>query len=68
MSYLDPQGNFIDHPALQEGVLWGVGRMARAQPETAAGCARLLTPFLSDPVAPCAGSRPGRPGRRRMRA
>ena len=49
-SYLDPQGNFIDHPALQEGVLWGVGRMARAQPETAAGCARLLTPFLSDPV------------------
>jgi hypothetical protein len=50
LSYLDPQGNFIDHPALQEGVLWGVGRMARARPENAAGCAQLLKPFLSDPA------------------
>jgi hypothetical protein len=55
LSYLDPQGNFIDHPALQEGVLWGVGRMARAQPEMAAGCARLVTPFLSDAVAALRG-------------
>jgi hypothetical protein len=50
LSYLDPQGNFIDHPALQEGVLWGVGRMARARPAIVAGCTRLLKPFLSDPA------------------
>ena len=55
LSYLDPQGNFIDHPALQEGVLWGVGRMTRAQPAMAAGCARLLKPFLSDPAAALRG-------------
>jgi hypothetical protein len=55
LSYLDPQGNFIDHSALQEGVLWGVGRMARAQPAIAAGCSRLLKPFLSDPVAALRG-------------
>jgi HEAT repeat protein len=51
LSYLDPQGNFIDHPALQEGVLWGVGRMTRTRPENAAECVRLLKPFLSDPAA-----------------
>jgi hypothetical protein len=49
-AYLDPCGNFIDHPALQEGVLWGVGRLAQAQPAIAVTAARLLLPFLSEPA------------------
>jgi hypothetical protein len=27
LSYLHPERNFIEHPALQEGVLWGIGRL-----------------------------------------
>ena len=49
-AYLDPCGNFIDHPALQEGVLWGVGRLAQAQPAIAAATVRLLLPFLCEPA------------------
>jgi hypothetical protein len=50
LAYLDPKGNFIDHPALQEGVVWGVGRLMRARPEFAPAAAELLLPFLADPV------------------
>ena len=43
LAYLDPNGNLIDHPALQAGVLWGVGRLLhRRSPGLAAGAARLL--------------------------
>lgn len=31
-SYLDPKGNFIEHPQLQQGVLWGVGTYLAAAP------------------------------------
>jgi len=48
-AYLDPCGNYIEHPPLQAGVLWGVGRLGRTQPELAAGAARLLPPFLCAP-------------------
>ena len=47
VSYLNPEGNFIDHPALQEGVLWGIGRLADANPSSMADCAALIVPFLS---------------------
>jgi HEAT repeat protein len=50
LAYLDPKGNFIDHPALQEGVVWGAGRLVRARPEFAPAAVDLLLPFLSDPV------------------
>jgi hypothetical protein len=46
LSYLHPERNFIEHPALQEGVLWGIGRLAHAWPKVTAACAELLTPFL----------------------
>lgn len=49
-SYLHPERNFIDHPALQEGVLWGVGRLVHARPAPPAEGAELLRPFLSSPV------------------
>ncbi len=49
-SYLHPERNFIDHPALQEGVLWGVGRLVHARPAPPAENAELLRPFLSSRV------------------
>ena len=49
LAYLDPNGNWIDHPPLQAGVLWGAGRLLHTQPGMAAGAARLLRPFLSQP-------------------
>jgi hypothetical protein len=47
VSYANPQGNFIEHPALQEGVLWGIGRLAGADPSAAADAAAWVGPFLS---------------------
>jgi hypothetical protein len=47
VSYLNPEGNFIDHPALQEGVLWGFGRLAEANPSAVRDSAVSLAPFLS---------------------
>jgi hypothetical protein len=49
-SYLHPQRNFIEHPALQEGVLWGAGRLAHARPGQPSDGAELLGPFLASPV------------------
>jgi HEAT repeat protein len=47
ISYLNPQGNFIDHPALQQGVLWGIGRLAHANPPAATEAAPFLAGFFS---------------------
>ena len=32
-SYIRKDGNFLEHPPLQCGVLWGLGRLAQARPE-----------------------------------
>ena len=45
-SYIQPQGNYLEHPMLQRGAVWGVGRLAHSQPELLAGCGRLLIPYL----------------------
>lgn len=52
VSYMMPEGNFLEHPLLQRGLLWGVGRLAHARPAVIAGAAAYLPPFLrsSDPV------------------
>jgi hypothetical protein len=55
LSYLHPERNFIDHPALQEGVLWGVGRLSHARPATMADAPELLSPFLGSPEAALRG-------------
>jgi hypothetical protein len=47
ISYLHPGRNFIEHPALQEGVLWGFGRLAHAHSATTADCGEILLPFLT---------------------
>jgi hypothetical protein len=54
-SYLHPERNFIEHPALQEGVLWGIGRLAQSRPAAMAGCAELIAPFLGSPEAALRG-------------
>jgi hypothetical protein len=49
ISYADECGNYIEHPMLQRGVLWGLGRLARTRPETAAPAAGHLTAYLHAP-------------------
>jgi hypothetical protein len=55
ISYIDPAGNFLEHEGLQQGALWGVGRLFHARPETGADCGGLLLPFLKAPDAPRRG-------------
>jgi len=33
ISYLNPHGNYLEHEGLQQGTLWGLGRMAHTFPE-----------------------------------
>ncbi len=46
VSYIDPAGNYLEHPVLQRGLLWGLGRYGHAQPHAAALWEPLLLPFL----------------------
>lgn len=46
ISYADPEGNFLEHPTLQQGVLWAWGRLGRRRPELLEPRANLLTPYL----------------------
>jgi hypothetical protein len=55
ISHIDPEGNFLEHEGLQQGALWGIGRLFHARPETGAGCNDLLIPFLRAPDAPRRG-------------
>jgi hypothetical protein len=54
-SYLHPARNFIEHPALQQGVLWGLGRLVQARPSMPIDFAELLAPFLGSPEAALRG-------------
>lgn len=47
ISYIRPDGNFLEHDMLQRGLLWGLGRLAQARPQLTAGAASFLIPFLS---------------------
>ena len=46
ISYIRPDGNFLEHEVLQRGVLWGVGRLAHARPQLLKGSADYLIPYL----------------------
>ena len=46
ISYAQPEGNFLEHPTLQRGLLWGIGRMAHARPHLLRDSADYLHPFL----------------------
>ena len=51
-SYLNPDGNYLEHPILQRGVLWGAGRLARSHGTAAVRTAPFLGAFMEsgDPV------------------
>lgn len=49
ISYINPQGNFLEHEMLQRGSLWGVGRLAHARPLLAKSAAPFLTAFFDAP-------------------
>jgi hypothetical protein len=46
ISYIRPDGNFLEHEILQRGALWGVGRLAHARPQLLKDSAGYLIPFL----------------------
>ena len=46
LSYLREDCNYLEHPVLQRGVLWGCGRLAHARPEMVKPVAGCLFPFL----------------------
>lgn len=52
LSYIMPDGNFIEHEALQRGVLWGIARLAQIRPALVESSAHLLCPYLNadDPM------------------
>ena len=52
ISYINPDGNFLEHELLQRGSLWGVGRLAHARPVLAKTAAPFLTAFFDSPD-PC---------------
>ncbi|MEN8244382.1 MAG: DVU0298 family protein [Thermodesulfobacteriota bacterium] len=46
ISYIRPDGNFLEHPELQKGLLWGLARLATVQPELVEDAGPFLIPFL----------------------
>ena len=52
VSYLTSSGNYLEHPVLQRGLLWGLARLAHARPSMTASATESLSPFLvsADPI------------------
>lgn len=52
ISYIQPEGNYLEHPVLQRGVLWGVGRLAHTRPQYGSHAAAHLMPYMdsADPI------------------
>ena len=46
ISYIQPEGNYLEHGVLQRGVLWGVGRLAHSCPRYVQTIGRYLIPYL----------------------
>jgi HEAT repeat protein len=49
ISYLNPEGNFLEYSSLQKGLMWGVARMACARPRVMAPAVAYLAPYLESP-------------------
>ncbi|MFP4194207.1 MAG: DVU0298 family protein [Desulfosalsimonas sp.] len=51
-SFVYPDRNFLEHPGLQRGLLWGLGRMAQAEPQRLWEALPHILPFTEseDPV------------------
>ena len=46
VSYVNEDGNYIEHPMLQRGVLWGLGRLAHSRPWLVKHATPFLSPYL----------------------
>lgn len=55
LSYIQPDGNFLEHEYLQRGALWGMGRLAHARPSLLKGAAPCLYPFMQSDDASLRG-------------
>ena len=55
VSYIREDGNFLEHEPLQQGVLWGLGRLAQTSPELLQDAVPHLHPFLSSEDATLRG-------------
>jgi hypothetical protein len=49
ISYINPDGNFLEHERLQRGSLWGVGKLAHARPTLAKAAISFLPGFYASP-------------------
>lgn len=49
ISYIDPKQNFIENPFLQQGILWGIGRVAHVRPDDVREAPPHLIRFLQSP-------------------
>ncbi len=47
VSYVQPEGNFLEHPVLQRGVLWAIGRLAHTRRDYACSAAPFLHPYMA---------------------
>jgi hypothetical protein len=47
--YIRTDGTYLEHPLLQRGVLWAIGRLAHARPWEVSDAPILLAPFLRAP-------------------
>ncbi len=52
VSYIQEDKNYLEHPMLERGVIWGIGRLAENRPEHATDAMRPLLKFFHslDPV------------------
>lgn len=55
VSYLMPDGNYLEHEALQKGGIWGFGRLAHARPHLLKKHADVLLAFLASDDAETRG-------------
>jgi hypothetical protein len=46
ISYIRPDGNYLEYEGLQRGVLWGIGRLARSRVECMRAAARFLPAYM----------------------
>lgn len=47
LSYAREDGNYLEHEALQRGLLWGIGRLSEKRPELVREAAASLLPYLA---------------------
>ena len=46
ISYINPDGNYLEYESLQSGVLWGIGRLAHKYPQLVNDSVSFLRPFM----------------------